>query len=251
MVAAGTGRAEQQCHRAIVTHDDGLDVDQRLTSILTESPDSTPGKTQRLQTPDGLRPAIMIKDFLTHSECERLIGCSMCHGYTPATVGQSDGSQQIQRERRRTSRWMCDSPHASQVLYERLKPVLQHQDLENGPRGGWRRSCGLNARLRFLKYAPGDYFRQHQDERYEVPVGQPKEGDTSLMTLMLYLNEPTEGGETNFLCAGGGQGMSVKPTTGLALLFDHDHLHEGVTLVSGSKVCIRTDLMYTRRPPER
>ena len=107
----------------------------------------------------------------------------MRHGYETATVGQSDGSQQIQRERRRTSRWMCDSPNAASVLYERLKPVLQQLDLENGPRGGWRRSCGLNERLRFLKYAPGDFFRQHQDERFVVPEGQPTQGDTSLMTL--------------------------------------------------------------------
>jgi hypothetical protein len=56
---------------------------------------------------------------------------------------------------------------------------------------------------------------------------------------MLYLNTPTKGGETNFLSYGGGRPTAVRPTTGLALVFEHD--------LEGCKYCIRTDCMWTRR----
>ena len=83
------------------------------------------------------------------------------------------------------------------------------------------------------------------------PAGDPNAGDTSLMTLMLYLNTPEKGGDTNFLSYSGHHVSPVAPKAGMALLFDHDLLHEGATLVKGHKYCIRTDIMYTRRPAEK
>ena len=62
---------------------------------------------------------------------------------------------------------------------------------------------------------------------------------------MLYLNTPDKGGSTNFY--GDGTATKVSPTAGMALIFDHDLLHEGATLEAGHKYCIRTDVMYTRR----
>merc|ERR1719263_1456363 len=141
---------------------------------------------------------------------------------------------------------MIDCPQTAQLLFQRLQPWLP----VHGPRGGWVRCTGLNERLRFLKYVPGDYFRPHQDGRYVRGPGEKDAGDTSLMTVMIYLNTPEKGGDTNFLSYDHSHFSPVAPITGLALIFDHNILHEGATLERGVKYCIRTDCMYTRRGPE-
>ena len=76
-------------------------------------------------------------------------------------------------------------------------------------------------------------------------MGEPR--DTSFITLMLYLNTPEKGGETNFMSPRDQSVVSpVTPHTGLALAFDHEIMHEGALLEAGVKYCIRTDVMYRR-----
>ena len=58
-------------------------------------------------------------------------------------------------------------------------------------------------------------------------------GDSSRCTLMLYLNHPESGGETNFLNPRDeGERVSVMPRPGLALLFDHELYHDGAPLAA-------------------
>lgn len=73
-------------------------------------------------------------------------------------------------------------------------------------------------RLRFLKYDQHEYFKPHYDGTYVRRYGS-RMGETSQLTLLLYLNEEYEGGCTTFL--GGhiihpdhGQQCPVKPSTG-------------------------------------
>eukprot|EP00966_Prymnesium_polylepis_P309586 7153311-Prymnesium_polylepis.1 len=245
------GARQRMPHRHPTTRTPGAhsddELDRRLVSKL-EAPRLRPLRTRQVPTPGGDRSteglsAFWIDNFLTPEECRELITESERCGYEPATVNRGNGRHVEDREQRRSSRCMVDSPAVARMLFERLEP---HFPL-HGPRGGWRRCSGLNERLRFLRYDPGDYFKPHQDGRYVRPDGHPRAGDSSLMTLMLYLNTPECGGETNFLALRGGQRSTVAPTTGLALCFDHDLLHEGTPLVRGQKYCVRTDVMYTRR----
>lgn len=64
---------------------------------------------------------------------------------------------------------------------------------------------------------------------------------------MIYLNTPTGGGETNFALADNQDPFSVRPTTGLCLVFDHQLTHEGALMRTGVKYVLRTDVMFTRR----
>jgi hypothetical protein len=78
-----------------------------------------------------------------------------------------------------------------------------------------------------------------------LTVGEPR--DTSFLTLMIYLNTPAKGGETNFMNSRDeSQISSVAPRAGAVLAFDHDITHEGALLESGVKYCVRTDVMYRR-----
>ncbi len=47
---------------------------------------------------------------------------------------------------------------------------------------------GVNERMRFLRYHPGQEFKPHLDGQFERLTG-PKAGDRSFVTLQLYLNE--------------------------------------------------------------
>jgi len=97
---------------------------------------------------------------------------------------------------------------------------------------GWR-VLELNERFRFYRYQPGQYFKWHRDGSYERELGQE-----SKLTLIIYLNDSYEGGETDF------RGMSIKPETGMALIFPHRLMHQGATLIAGVKYALRTDVMY-------
>ena len=227
-------------------------LDPLVESVLSQGSPTTALRPRRVAVPSfgslgrekAAAAAFVIENFLTAEECQALIHLSEECGYEQALVNIG-GAQKAVDAVRRSGRVLLDSKSGARVLFERLEPHLLALGLEHGPRGGWRRCVELNERLRFLKYDPGDYFKPHQDGRYVRERGEEREGDESLLTLMLYLNTPEKGGSTNFL--GAGPAACVSPTTGMALIFDHDLLHEGATLECGQKYCIRTDVMYTRR----
>lgn len=82
----------------------------------------------------------------------------------------------------------------------------------------------------------------------------PDGSERSYFTLHLYLNdaagkegqEPLEGGATTFYSWDMKSSIDVVPRTGRVLLFQHrDLLHSGDDVVSGMKLTMRTDVMYT------
>ena len=71
---------------------------------------------------------------------------------------------------------------------------------------------------------------------------QRSDDEFSQFTLMVYLNDDLQGGETTFTR------LSIKPETGTALLFFHQIEHAGAPVTTGVKYVLRTDVMYRRRP---
>jgi hypothetical protein len=110
---------------------------------------------------------------------------------------------------------------------------------------------GLNERMRFLRYGPGHFFAPHQDLRYvRGPEFGPRAGETSYVTVQLYLNDKFKGGVTRFLSGGGRHGKrhyNVTPERGSVLIFDHDLVHEGSIVTEGIKYSVRTDIMFTTK----
>jgi len=185
--------------------------------------------------------AFTIENFLSADECRKLIDISEACSYEAALVNVGMGRQIMMDDVRKSGRCIIDSVEAAQLLWRRLQHLVPHN-----AEAKWH-PVGLNERLRFLKYTPGDYFAPHSDGRYSRESG-PDKGDTSFYTLMIYLNEPAAGGETNFLSYSHDEETPVRPRTGLALLFDHELHHEGALLKSGVKYAIRTDVMFKRGP---
>lgn len=148
--------------------------------------------------------------------------------------------------------------------------------------------AGLNPRLRVLKYdaSDKDEFQGHFDATTEIHSSLL--GQTSYMTILLYLNDggggDFEGGETEFLSqerkeqqqasslgsaigkdeaksgglvsvdahgekSGNNINMAtITPKAGSVVLFEHDLFHRGRPLLWGTKYVLRTDIMFTNPP---
>ena len=214
---------------------------------------ATPPPLERRDVPHGGRPqavACTAESVLSPTECEQLIAITEAQGYEKALVNVGGGRQMAIDDVRKSGRCMIDAPEAAELIWKRVAPLLP---AEKGREGHEWRAVGLNERLRFLKYTPGDYFAPHRDGRYARTAKEPgagEAGDCSAMTLMLYLNAPKLGGETNFLDAEESLVTAVAPKPGLMLAFDHELRHEGALLKAGVKYCVRTDVMYRKVAPD-
>jgi len=101
---------------------------------------------------------------------------------------------------------------------------------------------GLNERLRFLRYDPGQKFVPHTDGQYRRQDGS---GEKSFITVQLYLNEGFKGGETTFIDTNNAKHrVSFPIKTGMVLLFEHRIVHEGTAVKEGRKYLMRTNVMY-------
>ena len=62
---------------------------------------------------------------------------------------------------------------------------------------------------------------------------------------MVYLSEGFEGGATAFHTHR--PALHVLPECGMALVFYHRQVHEGMPVIAGRKYVLRTDVMYRRK----
>jgi predicted 2-oxoglutarate/Fe(II)-dependent dioxygenase YbiX len=98
---------------------------------------------------------------------------------------------------------------------------------------------GANPRLRLYRYEPGQHHSAHWDTVVHFAGGA-----RSQLTLVFYLNDDFEGGETDFPELG----KIVTPRRGSALLFQHRVVHTACPVRRGEKFVLRTDLVYG--PPD-
>lgn len=175
---------------------------------------------------------IEIPHFLLSAECDQWIQWIRSHPDHFKTSEVDRGvfnrcDRIYQKHRRSEQCWLDPKIHplaakvrlyAYRALYSYLKGILYHEE-----------------KLQVVKYAPGGYFRRHYDER--VPWGSYGRH----ATLLVYLNDDYDGGETVFPRLS----REVKPEKGKAILFKNTHpgtrrclwksLHEGQPIHSGEK----------------
>lgn len=98
----------------------------------------------------------------------------------------------------------------------------------------------LNTHFRYSKYVHGMEFGIHRDG-----MNQDKNGNRSILTFNIFLNDDFEGGETDFFDENGVLILSAKPAPGRAAVFDRSILHCGNKVLNGCKYLLRTDVMLT------
>lgn len=197
------------------------------------------GKDKYVMRIDGILTLEEAKALIKFTEEDR--------GYEVVKLNTGNGKEILCPEIRKGYRAIVDDVSIAQELWRRVSIVLSDDETFHTASFTGRiglKAVGLNERLRFLRYDPGDYFLPHGDGYYM----REDCSERSFVTFQLYLNEGFEGGATRLLLArdcSSDMGYDVVPKTGSVLLFQHDTLHEGSLLVSGTKYAMRTDVMYT------
>ncbi len=180
-----------------------------------------------------------VDDVFSPDECRALIERSHQHDYEVAAITISRTQSEVRTEVRNNQRVIYDSHDLAAEIFARVKPHLPEW-LHN-----WQLD-GLNERFRFYLYEHGQTFKPHYDASYESETWR-----SSQLTLLIYLNDGYEGGETIFYRDSGmlrpcleTRVATIAPKQGQILIFEHQQLHEGAPVISGQKYVLRTDVMY-------
>lgn len=222
--------------------------------------------------------AVVLDGVMTEEECKQLVEAAEATTdgiWERAMVNVGGGRQAMYEDTRKCGRIIWDNREIMTKLWARIEGFVP--DIHrlrnwasvtgNGPvkwNETWR-VTRLNERGRYLKYVGGEYFKgtrdgynivytanmvaEHCDGTYETP----DRTERSYFTLHLYLNDAfaqngqrlLEGGATTFHGYKTEKRIDVVPRCGRVLLFQHrDLLHSGDDVVSGTKMTLRTDLMY-------
>jgi len=219
--------------------------------------------------------AIVLHNVLSPEECQSLIYKCESEGFDDALVQGPTGKQILRQDIRSCGRCIIDDAGLADAIYARILNAVRgtkhEKKIMHAPwitalssRSGHDGSSdeltvdgggeeitavGLNERLRFLKYGPGHFFAPHQDLRFvRGPECGERAGETSHVTVQVYLNDKFKGGATRFLADNGRRHYDVRPRMGSLLLFDHDLLHEGERVSRGIKYSVRSDVMFSRTP---
>lgn len=189
--------------------------------------------------------AFIYHNFLSKEECEYIINLARPHMVKSTVVDSKTG--QSKDSRVRTSSGMFLRRGRDKVIRNIEKRIADYTfiPVEHGEG------------LQVLHYEVGQKYEPHYD--YFLDEFNTKNGGQRIATLLMYLSDVEEGGETVFPAATGNfsaapgwnemsecakRGLSVKPKMGDALLFwsmrpdatlDPSSLHGGCPVIRGNK----------------
>lgn len=181
----------------------------------------------------------IIPNLLSDMECAAFIDLSEDAGYTPADISYPTGPL-MKPEYRNNYRALFQNEEIREYLYNLILPhaPAERNFIKEGGVVEKKKLTSLSGNFRFYKYLPGNYFKKHRDTNTVESDG------IALVTVLIYLNDVEDGGETNLCDRILEKPVLVKCQAGTCLLFDHSILHEGLILNKGLKYVLRTDLIY-------
>jgi prolyl 4-hydroxylase len=172
---------------------------------------------------------VVFGDLLSDEECEALVAAAAKHLARSLTVETQTGGETVNVDR--TSDGMFFERGENEVVRrveQRIATLLR-----------WPVEFGEG--LQVLRYAPGAQYRPHYDYFDPIEPGTPsilRRGGQRVATLVMYLQEPEQGGATTFPDIG----LEVAPKRGTAVFFSYDRpdpatrtLHGGAPVIAGEK----------------
>ena len=158
---------------------ESVDCDNSLELIVKKIKLSIPSLSDKY--------VLIIENVFNEFECSQLIDFSENIGYSEALVNLGFGYKKSLNEFRNHSKLTIDNKLMANYILNRIKDIIPNK-FNN------RKLIDINERLRFLKYSPNQYFGAHYDGMYVR-----KNGERSLITIMIYLNDNFDGGNITFL----------------------------------------------------
>jgi len=192
--------------------------------------------------PESNFTCFVIPGLFSGRECELLLSIDVKESFQKAITNYPTSY-------RNNERLVVDDDKLSAMLFSKVKPYLPETlsiDTNiKSENGDWSLKK-LNKRLRFCKYAAGQYFSRHLDG-----VHHRSEIVQSKLTFMIYLNgaDEFEGGRTLFYKTKAADELwaSYIPCKGDLIVFDHNVWHEGEQLIAGEKFVLRSDILYSKK----
>lgn len=166
-----------------------------------------------------------IDAFWDKHDCDQAISTAETKGFDHATVS-TDLGEKFALHARNNRRVIIENSALANGIWNDLQKHIPEKI-------GLSIACGLNELLRYYKYEPGQKFQRHKDQSFIRD-----EFEASYLTVLIYLNDDYQGGETTF------QNGHVIPVTGKCVVFPHHLEHEGSEVLEGVKYVLRTDVMY-------
>lgn len=163
---------------------------------------------------------VRFENVLSHEECDALIESAKCR-LQRSKLANKEVSQI------RTSSGMFFEENESPLIHDIEQRVAQlmHLPIDHAES------------LQVLRYEPGQEFKAHFDY---FSTDHPSSNNNRISTLVLYLNDVEEGGNTTFP----NLNLSTKPTKGAAVYFEYFYnntalneltLHSGDPVIRGEK----------------
>ncbi|KAL0543452.1 hypothetical protein IC582_018548 [Cucumis melo] len=189
--------------------------------------------------------AFIYHNFLTKEECEYLISLAKPHMQKSTVVDSETGQSKDSRVRTSSGTFLPRGRDKTIRTIEKRISDFSFIPVEHGEG------------LQVLHYEVGQKYEPHFD--YFLDEYNTKNGGQRIATVLMYLSDVEEGGETVFPAAKGNfssvpwwnelsdcgkKGLSVKPKRGDALLFwsmkpdaslDPSSLHGGCPVIKGNK----------------
>jgi hypothetical protein len=233
-------------------------VDEKFLSYfrITEKKDlkvySQENKTEIKRT--NLKNGFVLENFFSEEECSHYIDQSLEIGYKPL-------SGEYPSRYRNCERACVLSEDLSSVMWKKIVKFLTKEDIDGikpmdfNNDGIWK-PFKVNEGMKFTKYLKGQYFKPHIDGLITL-----KENESTIHTVIVYLNDDFEGGDTHFLKVPE-EGFvkflenskdenyeileTYRPKKGACLIFPNYHCHSGSTLTNGTKYILRTEIVFKR-----
>ncbi|KAG8655558.1 prolyl 4-hydroxylase 1 isoform X2 [Manihot esculenta] len=184
---------------------------------------------------------IVLHDFLSKEECDYLRAIALPRLQISTVVDTKTGKGIKSNVRTSSGMFLSFEEKKNPMVQaiEKRISVYSQVPVENGEL------------MQVLRYEKGQFYKPHHD--YFSDTFNLKRGGQRIATMLMYLSDNVEGGETYFPMAGSGEcscggkamkGLCVKPNQGDAVLFwsmgldgqsDPNSLHGGCEVLSGEK----------------
>ncbi|XP_071686300.1 prolyl 4-hydroxylase 1 [Rutidosis leptorrhynchoides] len=184
---------------------------------------------------------ILFHNFLSSAECDYLRAIAKPRLHVSTVVDAKTGKGVKSNVRTSSGMFLNHEERKHPMIHAIEKRIATYSQIpaENGEL------------IQVLRYEPNQFYRPHHD--YFSDTFNLKRGGQRVATMLMYLTDNVEGGETFFPkavsgeCSCGGKmvkGLCVKPNKGDAVLFwsmgldgesDPDSIHGGCEVLSGEK----------------